>query len=86
VIDANGGASRIASIFGLESLGNGLTSVIPPGLAGFAQQFLGTNNPGGNPLLTTGQGDRCPGSQERGALWYPETGYPCNPREVPTGQ
>jgi phospholipid/cholesterol/gamma-HCH transport system substrate-binding protein len=41
--------------------------------------------------LTTGQGDRCPGSMERGpqpgtsAAFYPETGFPCNPREVPTG-
>jgi phospholipid/cholesterol/gamma-HCH transport system substrate-binding protein len=92
VIDANGGASRIASVFGLESIGNGLTSLIPPGVAGFLQQFLGTNTPGHNPLLTTGQGDRCPGSQERGALWYPgpnsswPSGYPCNPSEVPTGK
>jgi phospholipid/cholesterol/gamma-HCH transport system substrate-binding protein len=37
-------------------------------------------------LLTTGQGDRCPGSSERGAVYYPESGYPCNPAEVPTGQ
>ncbi|HEY2159677.1 MAG TPA: MlaD family protein [Solirubrobacteraceae bacterium] len=36
-------------------------------------------------LLTSGQGDRCPGSMERGALYYPESGYPCNPTEVPTG-
>ena len=37
-------------------------------------------------LLTSGQGDRCPGSMERGGVWYPESGYPCNPREVPTGR
>ncbi|MGH2888917.1 MAG: MlaD family protein [Solirubrobacteraceae bacterium] len=36
--------------------------------------------------LVTGQGDRCPGSMERGAVYYPETGYPCNPNEVPTGK
>ena len=42
-------------------------------------------------VLTTGQGDRCPGSMERGptagssAAYFPETGYPCNPREIPTG-
>jgi phospholipid/cholesterol/gamma-HCH transport system substrate-binding protein len=42
-------------------------------------------------ILTTGQGDRCPGSMERGptpgssAAFYPETGFPCNPREIPTG-
>jgi hypothetical protein len=67
-------------------LGTGLTSVIPPGITGFLQQFLGTGAPGGHSLLTVEQGDRCPGSQERGATWYPESGYPCNPREVPTGQ
>jgi hypothetical protein len=44
------------------------------------------NGTGGKPaLLTFGQGDRCPGSMERGAIWYPETGYPCNPSELPTG-
>jgi len=37
-------------------------------------------------VLTSGQGDRCPGSMERGGLYYPESGYPCNPSEVPTGQ
>jgi hypothetical protein len=36
-------------------------------------------------LLTFGQGDRCPGSMERGGLFYPESGYPCDPRQVPTG-
>ena len=37
-------------------------------------------------LLTSGQGDRCPGSMERGGLYYPESGYPCTPSQVPTGQ
>jgi hypothetical protein len=36
-------------------------------------------------LLVTGYGDRCPGSMERGAIYFPETGYPCDPKEVPTG-
>jgi phospholipid/cholesterol/gamma-HCH transport system substrate-binding protein len=42
-------------------------------------------------VLTTGQGDRCPGSMERGpspgtsAAFYPETGFPCNPKQIPTG-
>ncbi len=47
-----------------------------------------------NPLLRTlsstgalvsGQGDRCPGSMERGGIYFPESGYPCTPSEVPTG-
>jgi phospholipid/cholesterol/gamma-HCH transport system substrate-binding protein len=42
-------------------------------------------------VLVTGQGDRCPGSMERGprpgtsATFVPESGFPCNPKEVPTG-
>jgi phospholipid/cholesterol/gamma-HCH transport system substrate-binding protein len=86
IVDANGGISRVAPVFGLTSLTNGVTSPILTGLAGFLQTFLGTGNPSGSPLLTTGQGDRCPGSIERGALWYPESGFPCTPSEVPTGK
>jgi hypothetical protein len=39
--------------------------------------------PGGG--LTAFQGDRCPGSMERGALFFPESGFPCKPNQVPTG-
>jgi phospholipid/cholesterol/gamma-HCH transport system substrate-binding protein len=83
-IDANGGASRIAPVVGLGSIQNGSLNIfsnllnILPGSSDrlqFAQS-----------VLTTGQGDRCPGSMERGALFYPESGFPCNPSEVPTGK
>jgi phospholipid/cholesterol/gamma-HCH transport system substrate-binding protein len=83
-IDANGGASRIAPVVGLGSIENGSLNIfssllnILPGSSdrlSFAQQSL-----------TTGQGDRCPGSMERGATYYPESGFPCNPNEVPTGK
>jgi phospholipid/cholesterol/gamma-HCH transport system substrate-binding protein len=83
-IDANGGASRIAPVVGLGSIENGSLNIfssllnILPGSSdrlSFAQQSL-----------TTGQGDRCPGSMERGAIYYPESGFPCNPNEVPTGK
>jgi phospholipid/cholesterol/gamma-HCH transport system substrate-binding protein len=83
-IDANGGASRIAPVVGLGSIENGSLNLfdgllnILPGSSDrlqFAQQ-----------TLTTGQGDRCPGSMERGALYYPESGFPCDPSEVPTGK
>jgi phospholipid/cholesterol/gamma-HCH transport system substrate-binding protein len=84
-IDANGGTSRVAPVIGLQSLENGILNNIPAGLAGLLQQFLGVGAPGQKPLLTSGQGDRCPGSQERGGVWYPESGFPCNPNEVPTG-
>jgi phospholipid/cholesterol/gamma-HCH transport system substrate-binding protein len=41
-------------------------------------------------VLTTGQGDRCPGSMERGpssgtSATPVESGFPCNRNEVPTG-
>jgi phospholipid/cholesterol/gamma-HCH transport system substrate-binding protein len=85
VIDANGGTSRVAPVIGLASVENGITSSIPAGIAGFLQEFLGTGSPSGKAPLTTGQGDRCPGSMERGSVYYPESGFPCNPSEVPTG-
>jgi phospholipid/cholesterol/gamma-HCH transport system substrate-binding protein len=89
-IDANGGTSRVASNNFSASLG-----VVAPSLAALLTKVLPTlplpqqlttfvnniNSFG----LTAYQGDRCPGSMERGALWYPESGYPCNPKEVPTG-
>jgi phospholipid/cholesterol/gamma-HCH transport system substrate-binding protein len=83
-IDANGGASRIAPVVGLGSIENGSLNIfdsllnILPGSSDrlqFAQQ-----------TLTTGQGDRCPGSMERGALYFPESGFPCDPNQVPTGK
>jgi phospholipid/cholesterol/gamma-HCH transport system substrate-binding protein len=83
-IDANGGASRIAPVVGVGSIENGTLNIfdsllnVLPGSNDrlqFAQQ-----------MLTTGQGDRCPGSMERGALYYPESGFPCDPNQVPTGK
>ena len=85
-LDANGGASRVGAVVGLGSIQNGVLNLSPALL----------NNPGlrnvfAKGALTTGQGDRCPGSMERGpttgtsAGWYPESGYPCDPSQVPTG-
>lgn len=91
VLDANGGASRIALVVGLGSLQNGLLNILgsnpltnlltnPSGRGGFASS-----------QLTTGQGDRCPGSMERGptagtsATPPLPSGFPCSPNEVPTG-
>ncbi len=84
-IDANGSSSRIAPVIGLLSSVAGAQVPIPPGLAGFLFSFLGTGVPGGKPLITTGQGDRCPGSMERGAAYQPYSGYPCTLSQVPTG-
>ncbi|MDQ6817252.1 MAG: MCE family protein [Actinomycetota bacterium] len=75
-IDVNGSSSRIAPVISTLSLGNPTY---------WLQAFLGIGAPGGKPLLTTGQGDRCPGSMERGAVFYPYQGYPCTPSQVPTG-
>jgi phospholipid/cholesterol/gamma-HCH transport system substrate-binding protein len=86
-IDANGGASRIAPVVGVASLQNGALNFLPA-LVNPALRVLGAfgnGKPGGG-LLTFGQGDRCPGSIERGAIYYPESGFPCNPRQVPTGR
>jgi hypothetical protein len=85
VIDANGGTSRVAPVVGLQSVENGILNNIPAGITGLLQQFLGSGAPGSKPIITSGQGDRCPGSSERGGVFYPESGYPCSPNEVPTG-
>jgi phospholipid/cholesterol/gamma-HCH transport system substrate-binding protein len=95
VIDANGGTSRVASNnVGYAGLGNStplsnFLNNILPGLPLTQQitQFINNLNSLG---ITAHQGDRCPGSQERGALWYPsgpyyKGGFPCNPNEKPTG-
>jgi hypothetical protein len=85
VYDANGAASRIAPVIGVGSVENGVLNL--------SSSLL--NNPAlrqafAQSVLTTGQGDRCPGSMERGpatgssAGWY-ESGFPCTPSEVPTG-
>jgi phospholipid/cholesterol/gamma-HCH transport system substrate-binding protein len=87
-IDANGGTSRVASnIAGAPTLTtsalNTLLNVVP-GLP-LAQQVTSLLSALPKLSITSGQGDRCPGSVERGALWYPQSGYPCTPSEVPTG-
>ncbi len=97
-IDANGGSSRIAPVVGVGSVENGALNLLPAftnptlrsilafgGLGGVTGS--GSDNPSNSQgVLVTGQGDRCPGSMERGALYYPESGFPCNPSEVPTGK
>jgi phospholipid/cholesterol/gamma-HCH transport system substrate-binding protein len=77
-IDANGGSSRVAPVVGIFSFDSGTMTAIP-----LVDRLLSTFKSTG--LLAFGQGDRCPGSMERGALYYPETGYQCTPSEVPTG-
>jgi phospholipid/cholesterol/gamma-HCH transport system substrate-binding protein len=85
--DANGGVSRIAPVVGLGSIQNGVLNLLGPLLTNPAARgaFAST-------VLTTGQGDRCPGSMERGpadpgsSATSVESGFPCNTSEVPTGK
>jgi phospholipid/cholesterol/gamma-HCH transport system substrate-binding protein len=82
-IDANGGSSRVAATLGVLSPADAALLASLP----LSQQLtkivqLLTGPSGG---LTAFQGDRCPGSMERGALFFPERGFPCNPNQVPTG-
>jgi hypothetical protein len=84
--DANGNASRIAPVVGVGSVENGALNILPAFADPALRQALAFGNSSGQGgALTTGQGDRCPGSMERGAVFYPESGFPCNPNEVPTG-
>jgi phospholipid/cholesterol/gamma-HCH transport system substrate-binding protein len=92
--DANGNFSRIAPVVGVGSIENGALNILPSFLDPVLRTVLafggsgtlpnGTSTPSQG-LLTSGQGDRCPGSMERGAVYYPESGYPCDPSETPTG-
>jgi phospholipid/cholesterol/gamma-HCH transport system substrate-binding protein len=94
MIDANGGVSRVAPVVGVGSIENGALNLLPSYLDPILRTVLALGGSGTLPngtstpiqgVLTTGQGDRCPGSMERGGLIYPESGFPCNPQETPTG-
>jgi len=89
-VDANGGVSRVAPIIGVGSIQNGVLNLVPqlltnPVLRSILAFGGNGNSSSSGGVLTTGQGDRCPGSMERGGVYYPESGYPCNPNQTPTG-
>ena len=76
------GSGILGTLGGLGSTLGGTVSSVCGVLGGG-----GSSNPSNSQgVLVTGQGDRCPGSVERGAIYYPETGFPCNPSEIPTGK
>jgi phospholipid/cholesterol/gamma-HCH transport system substrate-binding protein len=92
--DANGAFSRVAPVISIASLSNGglnfcsstVLKILPgcsavTNLLSDASARLALTKS----LITTDQGDRCPGSMERGAIYYPYKGYACDPTEVPTG-
>jgi len=92
VIDANGGASRIAPVVGVGSIQNGVLNLGLPGPFGNLLTDPSGRAAFASSVLTTGQGDRCPGSMERGpqdpgsSATDVESGFPCSLNEVPTGQ
>ena len=82
-IDANGGASRVAATLGVLSATDSTLLGSLPLSQQISEVIRLLTGPGGG--LTAFQGDRCPGSIERGGLFFPESGFPCNPSQVPTG-
>ena len=94
--DANGGTSRVAPVVGVGSvesgalnLCSGLVLQLIPNCSSIQNLLSDPTDrlPFTKSLLTTGQGDRCPGSMERGALLLSRERVPVQPEsEVPTGQ
>ena len=85
-IDANGSSSRVTALLNLLSATDtGIVNGLPLGDQLNAITQLLTTGSASTHAIVDKQGDRCPGSMERGALWYPESGYPCNRSQVPTG-
>jgi phospholipid/cholesterol/gamma-HCH transport system substrate-binding protein len=92
-IDANGSSSRVAATLGvLSAAQTSLLNSLPLAqqLTAVVQLLTGSgpgsgSGSGGIAGLTAFQGDRCPGSMERGAVFFPKNGFPCNPHQVPTG-
>jgi phospholipid/cholesterol/gamma-HCH transport system substrate-binding protein len=83
--DANGGYSRVAPVIGVASLNNGILNLLPSLLQPSLRAALAYGSGSTPASVTTNYGDRCPGSMERGAMWYPYQGYACSPNQQPTG-
>ncbi|HET9718686.1 MAG TPA: MlaD family protein [Solirubrobacteraceae bacterium] len=83
--DANGGYSRVAPVIGVASLNNGILNLLPSLLQPSLRAALAYGSGSTPGSVTTNYGDRCPGSMERGAMWYPYPGYACSPNQQPTG-
>jgi phospholipid/cholesterol/gamma-HCH transport system substrate-binding protein len=77
----------LRSILNFGGLGGVVAGTpIAPILSSLGLPVGSTSTTASTGLITSGQGSRCPGSQERGGVYYPESGFPCDPRQVPTGQ
>jgi phospholipid/cholesterol/gamma-HCH transport system substrate-binding protein len=81
--DANGAYSRVALDVSLGTLNNGALNLLPAILDPALRSILsfGSDGSGSGGTLVTNYGDRCPGSMEYGAEYYPESGYACTPSE-----
>jgi phospholipid/cholesterol/gamma-HCH transport system substrate-binding protein len=82
--DANGGYARIAPVIGAFSVNTGGTT--PPTLVPLPLPQRKISYQIGQKHLRSGQGNRCPGSMERGGVWDPYPGMGqnyCNPKETP---
>ncbi len=82
--DANGGYARIAPVVGAYSVNTGglLNKILPKNILPHLLKLIA----GGK--LSAQQGNRCPGSMERGGVWDPYPGMGtnyCSPSEVPLG-
>jgi phospholipid/cholesterol/gamma-HCH transport system substrate-binding protein len=82
--DANGGYARVAPVVGAYSITTGgiLNRILPKNILPHLLQLIGSGK------LSDEQGNRCPGSMERGGVWDPYPGMGnnyCNPKEVPIG-
>jgi phospholipid/cholesterol/gamma-HCH transport system substrate-binding protein len=83
--DANGAISRIPPVVGIGGVQNGVFTLDANLLTDVAGRL-----PFAESMLTTHQGDRCPGSIERGptpgtSASNVESGFPCTLSQVPTG-
>jgi phospholipid/cholesterol/gamma-HCH transport system substrate-binding protein len=83
--DANGAYSRVAPVIGVASFNNGVLNFLPSLLNAALRRVVAFGSGKTPGAVTTNYGDRCPGSMERGAMWYPYPGYACSPNQQPTG-
>jgi phospholipid/cholesterol/gamma-HCH transport system substrate-binding protein len=83
--DANGAYSRVALDVGVGTISNGVLNLLTPLVNAATRQGFAFGSGSSQGLVSVNNADRCPGSMERGAIYYPETGYACTPTQVPTG-
>ncbi len=81
-IDANGAISRVALDVGVGTINNGALNLLDALLDPSQRSALAFGIDGHGGTLVTDYGDRCPGSMECGAEYYPESGYAVQPERT----